>query len=155
VLNDSGGRGARGVAELTGLAHGPFLLETTAAENRASLSGFEGDRGFSAAFRADSACFRAGRSRTGGAFCLALFTTLRIVLELLVEKEQLFAGSENEIVSAVSALQDLVYEIHPATLAFCPKYPFNRRRTDGAFESPGESDAGLQRYAGQRPARYL
>lgn len=111
-------RGAAAGIELTGLTHGPFLLETTAAKNRPSLSRLEGDGGFGTAFGADGARFRTNGGAPGGTLGLALLTTLRIVFELFIEEEQLLAGCENEIASTVSALEHLVDEIHPATLAF-------------------------------------
>ena len=49
-------------------------------------------------------------------FALASLATLGLVLELLVMEEQLFPGRENEVLSAVNALQNSVLEFHPS----CP-----------------------------------
>jgi len=108
------GRIAGRFGKLAGLAHGPLLLEATAAENRAPLGGLEGNGGLRSAFRADGARFRAHGTGAGSPFGLALLAAFRIVLELLVEKEQLLASRENEVASAVGALENLVDEIHPA-----------------------------------------
>jgi hypothetical protein len=117
ILNDRGPN-RKPLRKLAGLAHGPFLLETAAAEHWTPLRGLKGNGGFRSTFRADGTRFRAGRTGAGGAFGLALLATFRIVLELLVVKEQLLAGCEHEVASAVRALKNLVDEIHPAFLAF-------------------------------------
>jgi hypothetical protein len=57
-----------------------------------------------------------------------LLATFRIVLELLVEEEKLFAGCEDEIASTVSTLENLVDEIHPASLAFARSTRSNSAR---------------------------
>jgi hypothetical protein len=46
-----------------------------------------------------------------------LLAAFGIVLELLVVKEKLFPGCENELVPAIHALQNPVYEVHPVSLA--------------------------------------
>jgi hypothetical protein len=43
-----------------------------------------------------------------------LLATFWIVLKLLIEKEELFAGCEDEIAAAVGTLENLVDEIHRA-----------------------------------------
>jgi hypothetical protein len=58
------------------------------------------------------------RSRT---LRLAVLATLRIVLELLVVKEQLLSGSEYKLVAAINALEDSIEELHRDTLAFAPQ----------------------------------
>jgi hypothetical protein len=47
-----------------------------------------------------------------------LLATFRIVLELLIEKEELFAGCKDKIRPAVGTFENFVDEIHPASLAF-------------------------------------
>jgi hypothetical protein len=47
-----------------------------------------------------------------------LLAAFRIVLELFIEEEELFSGREDEIAATVGAFQNLVDEIHPASLAF-------------------------------------
>jgi hypothetical protein len=97
-----------------GSGHGwPTLLETRPAQHWAALGGLEGNGSFGGALRTD----RPGlcpHAVAGSSYPLnlALFTTLWIVLELLIVKEQLFAGGKDEIVTAIRTFQDLVDEIH-------------------------------------------
>jgi hypothetical protein len=56
---------------------------------------------------------RSGRSpEDSNAFRLAGFATLWFVLELLVVKEKLFPGREDEITPTVDTLQHLVLKFH-------------------------------------------
>ncbi len=55
---------------------------------------------------------RRRRAEHGDPLGLASLATLGFVLELLVVKEKLFPGSENEITPTVDALQHLVLKIH-------------------------------------------
>lgn len=65
---------------------------------------------------------------------LAALTTFRLVLELLVVKEELFPGGENELTPTVDALQHLVLKLH-LRLA-----PFAR------FHAPLRGEKNLRRY---------
>jgi len=55
---------------------------------------------------------RRSRPQNGYTLGLATLATFRFVLELLVVKEKLFPGCENEIVSTVHALEHLVLKFH-------------------------------------------
>jgi hypothetical protein len=55
---------------------------------------------------------RWSRPEHGYPLVLASLAAFRFVLELLVVKEKLFPGSENEITSTVDALEHLVLKIH-------------------------------------------
>jgi hypothetical protein len=90
-----------------------FGLEALAAEHRPSLSGLEGYRGLDTALRAFGArlCAReTSRNRTrarthphAGTLGLARLAALGVVLELFVEEKELFAGSEDELSTTISA----------------------------------------------------
>ena len=100
-----GGRGGRGGNDLW------LLLETGSAENRSALRRLEGNRGFSAAFRAGGSRFRTDPA-AARALCLALLAMLGVVLELFVVEKQLFAGGEHELRSAIVTLQNSVDKFH-------------------------------------------
>lgn len=51
-------------------------------------------------------------TRRGRSLGLTSFTALGFVLELFVVEEQLFAGGEDEILTAINALQVLILEFH-------------------------------------------
>ena len=91
------------------------LLEAFPAEHRPPLSGLEWHGGLLAALRAGGGGFHplatviAERLAPPGLARLAAF---RLVLESLVRKEELLAGSEDELRPAVDALEDLVLEFH-------------------------------------------
>jgi hypothetical protein len=53
-----------------------------------------------------------GCPESGNAFRLAILAALGFVLELFVVEEELLAGGEDEIRTAVDALQNLVLEFH-------------------------------------------
>jgi hypothetical protein len=55
---------------------------------------------------------RRSRPEYGYPLVLANLATLRFVLELLIMKEKLFPGSENEVISTVNTLEHLVLKIH-------------------------------------------
>jgi len=93
------------------------VLEALAAKHRASLRRLEWNSGFCAALRAGGPGFRPGAAAAGGALGLAVLTSLGIVLELLVVKEKLLTGGENKVAAAIRALQNLIDEVHPASLA--------------------------------------
>jgi hypothetical protein len=66
------------------------------------LRGFKGNRGFRGALRTDGPGFCAHTiAGSGHALNLALFAPLGIVLELLIVKEELFAGGKDKVVTAV------------------------------------------------------
>jgi len=85
-----------------------------------------------------------------------LLATFRIVLKLLVEEEKLFTGRKDEIGPAVGALENFVYEVHPASLAFArstrsnsatltarPDRPTAVLRMPACCDTPDCSDAVL------------
>jgi hypothetical protein len=98
------------------------LLEALAAEDGAALRWSEWHRGLFPALRAISACLDPAEttavvaarngSQHGHALCLAGFTTLGLVPELLVVKEQLFPSREDKIRAAVNTLYNLVLKFH-------------------------------------------
>jgi hypothetical protein len=94
------------------------LHEAVLAKHRTALTGAEGHYGFFAAMIASGAGFRSaarvgrGLVQESYAFCLAIPATLRLILELLVVVEHLLPGSENEVGTAVCALQHLVLKLH-------------------------------------------
>jgi hypothetical protein len=57
-------------------------------------------------------CLRRSRPQNGYALVFASLTSFRFVLELLIVKEKLFPGSENEVISTVDTLEHLVLKIH-------------------------------------------
>jgi hypothetical protein len=90
-----------------------FVLEALPAKHRPSLRWLKGDGRFNAAFGAFGAGLgsrEASRCRARTCphsevcpFELAGFTPLGVILELFVEEEKLFAGSEDELATAVCA----------------------------------------------------
>jgi len=85
------------------------------------LRGAEGDGGLFSASRASGLGLdlgiavltgRGGSAEDGDPFGLASLATLGLVLKLLVVKEKLFPGSENEITPTVDTLQHLVLKFH-------------------------------------------
>lgn len=115
------------------------MLETLAAENRATLRRSERNRSFLATARTYSASFHlrwCRRLRHPGCLpplCLATLATFRLILELLVMEKQLFPCRENEIFTAVNALDNLVLEFH----GYCPFQPIRARRNSCCnFEVP-------------------
>lgn len=92
-----------------------LVLEALAAEDRPSLRGFEGNGGLDPAIRADGAGLGArdsgsGRAASGthrrtGAPGLAGLAPFGVVLKLFVEEKELFAGSEDELSTAICASQ--------------------------------------------------
>jgi len=85
------------------------LLETFTAEHRTPLGRLERYRRFLAAVRAIRPGLYLGIRRTRGEseclspFSLARLASFRFVFKLLVAKEKLFSGGENEIFAAVDA----------------------------------------------------
>lgn len=88
------------------------LLEALAAQYGASLRRLEWDRGFRPAGRAVRPRLRPYGRATRSALGFAHFAALRVVLELLVVKEELFACGEHKIVAAVAAVQNFVDKFH-------------------------------------------
>ena len=100
---------------------GLLLGEAFPAEDRAALSGAEGDSGFLATLGTRSSCFhasvmvgfaRARVGKNGNAFGLTGFTALGLVLKLFVVEKQLFPGSKNEFSAAIDAGQYLILKFH-------------------------------------------
>lgn len=95
-------------------------LETFPAKHRSSLSRLEWDRCLFTAIRADGSSFNfrivrvRRQSKRRRALALTGFATLGLILKLLVVEEKLFPGRENEILSAINALQNPVLEFHPS-----------------------------------------
>ncbi len=58
-------------------------------------------------------------SHGSGALAFAVLAALGFVLELFVVEEKLFAGGEDEIVTAVNALESLILEFHGAPHTLC------------------------------------
>ena len=82
----------------------PLLLKTFAAEDWSSLRRFEGNGGVLATLRTSGSGLGFGgrlsrnrRPQNGNSLCLTGFATLRLVFELLIVKEQLFARGENKV----------------------------------------------------------
>src|SRR6202007_1263400 len=94
----------------------PPLLKALPAEDRAPLRWLERNCRFGSTFRTDSPRLGANPSGPRCTFCLAVLAALRIILELLVVKEELFPGCENKFVSTIHAFQISVDEVHPASL---------------------------------------
>jgi hypothetical protein len=66
------------------------------------LRGLERNRGFGGALRTNRPRLRAHAIASPGyTLNLALFTPLWIVLKLLIVKEQLFAGGEDKVITAI------------------------------------------------------
>ena len=96
--------------------HRSPLLETLAAEHRASLRWPKGNRGFLPALRAAGLGFRTHRAAVSArglrALGLAGLATFRLVLEALVGEKHLFAGGKYKLGATLRALQNLVMEFH-------------------------------------------
>jgi len=94
------------------------LLEALLAKHRAPLRGTEGYCRFLPARRALGRCFDPVPCRCWtstdpvGSLSLARLAPLRLVLELLISEEQLFACSPDELRAAIHAPQGLVLELH-------------------------------------------
>ena len=105
-----------------GGCRGSSRLEAFAAEDGATLRRAEGNGGLLPATRARglslnlgvtvSRSLRRNRPENGYALALAGLASFRFVLELLIVKEKLFPGSENEVTSGVNTLDHLVLKIH-------------------------------------------
>jgi hypothetical protein len=99
-------------------AHGPALLETFPAEDRAPLRGPEGNCRFLPALRTVCFRFRSHRSRMPaatpafGSLCFAGFTSFGLVFEAFVGEKHLFAAGEHELRTALRTLQHLVVVFH-------------------------------------------
>ncbi len=99
---------------------GPPLLETGPAEHGATLRGLKGNRSFGSALRTNGPGFCAySIASSSYALNFALFATLWIILELLIVKEELFAGGKDKVVTAIRTFQYLVDEIHYASPRAC------------------------------------
>src|SRR5713226_4842157 len=100
-------------------AHRPALLEAFPAKHRPPLCGTEGNCGFLPALRAVCLRFRTHRRGVNpataaalGPLGLATFAALLFVLESLVGKKHLLAGSKNEFSTALRTLQHSIVIFH-------------------------------------------
>jgi len=94
-------------------------LKTLPAQYGPPLCRPEGDGRVFAALRATGARLSptdaavvSGCSESGNAFRLTILAALGFVLELFIVEEELLASGEDEIRTAVDALQNLVLEFH-------------------------------------------
>jgi len=86
----------------SGWNRGPPLLEARPAEHGTALRGFKRNGCFGGALRTNSPGFCAyAAAGSRHALDFALFAPLWIVLELLIVKEQLFAGGKDKVVTAI------------------------------------------------------
>jgi hypothetical protein len=88
------------------------LLEAGTAKHRSTLRRFERHSGFYAAFRTCGSSLGANPLAAANSLRFALLAALGVVLELLVEEEDLFAGSKNKLGATVDALQYAIGEFH-------------------------------------------
>jgi hypothetical protein len=92
---------------------GPPLLEARPAEHGTALRGFKRNGCFGGALRTNCPGFRAhAAAGSSHALDFALFAPLWIVLELLIVKEQLFAGGKDKVVTTIRTFQYLIDEVH-------------------------------------------
>ena len=89
-----------------------FDLEAGAAQHRPALGGPEGHRRLIPAAGTLDPGLRAHSPAATSSLRLARLTVFRVVLELLVEEEKLFACGEYEILTAIHALQNSIGEFH-------------------------------------------
>jgi len=84
------------------------------------LCGLKGNGGFGGALRTNCPGFCPhATAGSGNTLDFALFATLWIVLELLIVKEQLFAGGKDKVVTAIRTFQYLVDEVHYTSPRAC------------------------------------
>ncbi len=100
-------------------------LEALTAKYGSSLSRFKRNGRFLLASRTDRFRFDLAIAGSRQAECLrslpfASLATLRLVLELFVVEEKLFARSKDKIFATVYALQSLVLEFHWSVAPFSP-----------------------------------
>jgi hypothetical protein len=62
------------------------------------------------------------------ALALARLTSLRIILKLFVVEKQLLAGSEDEVLRAISAFQNTIDILHGTSLRLAPWHEAHARR---------------------------
>jgi hypothetical protein len=89
-----------------------LFLEATAAQHRSALGWFEGDCRLCSALRTRGPGFGTNLLISANALGLALFASLRVVLELFVVEENLLASSKNKLGAAVNARQYSIGEFH-------------------------------------------
>ena len=88
-----------------------LFLKTGAAQHGAALGRLERDGGLVSAGRAGGPCLWPGTA-AGGPFRLARFATLVIVGEMFLAEEQLLSSREDEVISAINALEDSIRKFH-------------------------------------------
>jgi hypothetical protein len=94
-----------------------LLMETLAAQHRPVSARHERDYRGGAARRAGDGAFDARPPTLS--FGFASLAVLGFVLELLLAKERLLHGAEDELLSTINALQGFVREFHCAYLLDC------------------------------------
>jgi hypothetical protein len=106
------------------------LLEAGPAEHGTTLCGLKGYGGLGGALRTDGPGFCAyAIAGSGHTLDFALFAPLWIVLELLIVKEQLFAGGKDKVVTAIRTFQYLIDEVHTRPPEHALELSLFRRRT--------------------------
>jgi len=106
----------------SGASRSSACLKALPAEHRTPLRRTERNRGQFSASRAGGLSLNLGiavilarhwrRAEHGNPFGLAVFTAFGLVFELLVVKEKLFSGCEDEIRPTIHTLQHLVLKLH-------------------------------------------
>ena len=103
----------------------PLVSEALATKNGAVLRGPEGNRRLLAALRTHCGRFDTRVSRalrrtdSGQPAGLARLATFGFVTELLIVEEKLFACGEDEIATAIYALQGPILELHASSWLQC------------------------------------
>jgi hypothetical protein len=82
------------------------------AKYGSTLSRQERNRSLRTALGTRRSSFLAATRSAAGTFSLAGLAAFRIVSELLLLKEQLLPSRKNELISAIGALENLVYKLH-------------------------------------------
>lgn len=95
------------------------MLETLTAIYGPALRGLEWNRSFTLTSRADGfglhplkIAAAAGEPHCVCPLGFAIFAAFRLIAKLLIVEEQLFPGREDEVCATISALQNLILELH-------------------------------------------
>jgi len=116
--SDNPGAEMEDLSESGGGGRSPFLLEAFPAKHGTTLRRLKRNRSFLATLGTGSTGFHLGIGARGSdtqgcrPFCFTRFAPLRLVLELLIVKEELFPSREDEVSTAIDTLEDLVLEFH-------------------------------------------
>jgi hypothetical protein len=91
-----------------------LLGETIAAKDRPAFSGFEGDGGFFSAIGARGGGFDSNPAGTARLISLglAIFASLRLILEILAGKKLLLSRGKNKFCSTVNANERPILVFH-------------------------------------------